>query len=274
MVKHTKLGATAALIFSAVVTTPASALPSLQLGPDCDPAGSSTCDDWSYVGGGDDTWYYNGTQPFTLNAYANAPQTDDGIDNDGNGDYAWAIEPDPDQYAYLVAATVPDLGAGDKFDLSVIGGTLVASGYGAPPVEDPNSLQPHSIFDTYFEVYEFQFDGPIVDIENTQPPGGDPGKGFIEGFSITLNSSDPNLTGIHFDLFTVASGQYTTGGLDDKKLVQAFAPFSHDAQLLPPGTPPPPPPAGVPEPSILALFGIGMVGMGLMRRRRIARLNG
>ncbi len=265
--KHPNLCASALLLTSAVLATTASALPSLQLGPDCDPAGTSGCGDWNYVGGGDDTWYYSGSQPFTLNAYANATGADG-----GNGDYAWATEPDPDQYAYLVVAAVPDLGdIGDIFDVSISGATLIASGYGAPPVEDPNSLAPHDIFDTYFEVYEFQFDGPLTTIENTQPPGGDPGAGYVESFTISWTDlTGGEIAGIHFDLFTVASGQYSPGGLDDRKLVQAFAPFSHDAQSLPPGTPPPPPPptGGVPEPGILALFGTGMLGMAIMRRRR------
>jgi hypothetical protein len=256
--KKTTLGGAVALIISAVMTTPASAINSLQLGPD----GSS---DWTYVGGGDDTWYYNGTQPFTLNAYANATK-DDG----GNGDYAWATEPDLDRYAYLVAATVPDLGdIGDLFDLTISNATPVTSGYGRPPVEDPNSLSSHGIFDTYFEIYEFQFDSGIVDISDTKPGEAGTGKGYKEAFSISWSdlTAGGDVEGVHFDLFTVDSGRYEAGGPTNKNLVEAFAPYSHDAQSTRPPTGDDPP-AVIPEPSILALFGISMFGLGLLRRRQ------
>jgi len=244
-----------AFISGIVMTSSASALPALQLGP----GGTS---DWTYVGGGDDTWYYNGTQPFTLNAYANAAKL-----HGGKGKYAWTTAPDDhDQYAYLVAAVVPDLGdIGDIFNMTISNAAQVASGYGTPPVEDTNSLTPHSIYDTYFEIFEFKFDdGSIVDISDQQPGETGTGKGYNEAFSISWTDvSIPGnlITGIHFDLFTVASGQYSsTNGI-----VNAFAPYSHDAQSLPPGGEPP---TGIPEPGTMALFGIGLLGMGLSRVRR------
>jgi hypothetical protein len=241
-----------------LIASPSFAIPSLQLGP----GGSS---DWTYVGGGDDTWYYNGAQPFTLNAYANATG-DDG----GNGDYAWETEPDTNQYAYLVASTVPDLGdIGDIFDMSITNATLVTSGYGTPPVEDPNSIAPHGIYDTYFEIYEFQFDGSIVDISDTQPGQTGTGKGYNEAFDISWNDlTGGSISGIHFDLFTVAGdGRYTPpyDDNDQKKLVYANAPFSHDAQSTPPGGNPP---SGIPEPGLVALFSMGLWGMGLAHHRR------
>ena len=253
--------AAAALVTGMMMASSAFALPSLQLGPD----GSS---DWTYVGGGDDTWYYNGDQPFTLNAYANATG-DDG----GNGDYAWETE-DTDQYAYLVASVVPDLGdIGDIFDMSISNVTNalpVASGYGTPPVEDPNSITSHGIYDTYFEVYEFKFDGGIVDISDTQPGQTGTGKGYNETFDISWTDETTGglITGIHFDLFTVAGGGIYSPPYDDndqKKLVYANAPFSHDAQSTPPGGNPP---SGIPEPSLVALFSMGLLGMGLAHHRR------
>ncbi|MGY6277044.1 choice-of-anchor N protein [Methylomonas sp. MgM2] len=256
------------LALSAVMVSPAFALNPLQLGPG-DAAG------WSYIGGGDDTWYTNQAS-FTLNAYANATKADG-----GNGNYAWAVSPDSKQYAYLVASAVPDYGdIGDLFNLSIsndsIALTLLTSGYGTPPVEDDNDLAPHGIFDTYFEIYEFQFDGAIVDITDTQPGSTGTGKGYIESFVMSWTetaaaTSEGGLDGVHFDLFTVSGGdgaRYQPPVDQNKKLVYANAPYSHDAQSLPSGTPPPPPPSGVPEPNILALMGLGAMGFGLNSRRK------
>ena len=269
--KQTTIAATAALVFGAAMTTPVFALNPLQLGPDCDPGSTSTCSDWTYVGGGDDTWYWNGTNPFTLEAYANATPADG-----GNGQYAWASVPDADQYAYLVISAAPkQTDATDVFNVIVMNDTdtlsAITSGHGAPPVEDPNSLAGHGIFDTYFEIYEFQFDGALGTIENTQPPGGDPASGYNESFTINWTDSGSGLSGLHADLFTVSTesggNRYIPGGSSDRFLVEAFAPFSHDAQV----TPPLDPPTVVPEPSILALFGLSLFGLGLLRRRQKIR---
>jgi len=234
------------LIFGAVITTTASAIPVLQLGPGItDPA-------WSYDTG-TQTWVYSGASSLNLFAFANATTAEG-----GNGDYAWDAVGGTDRFAYLVLATVPDLGDVDGFDVSVSGATLVNSGYGTPPIQDPNNLAPHGIFDTYFEIYEFQFDGPIGDISDTQPGQTGTGKGYTEEFGITVNSMLDGLTGIHFDLFTVAGAQWDpTDTILDKELVEAFAPFSHDAQY-----------AVVPVPAAVWLFGSGLLGLIGMARRK------
>lgn len=232
------------LVLLGTLGSSAQALPSLQLGPGI---GS-----WTYLPG-TQTWVTN-TNPFSLFAYANA--------SPGNGIFAWEASGAATRNAYLVVSAVPMINF-DGFDVTVEndGGalSLFDSGSGNPPVQDGNSLAPHGIFDTYFEIYEFQFDGTVQTIFNTQPPGGDPGDGYAEEFSFTINSLGTGVTGIHMDLF-VTSGDGTYDPMlppdSNNNLVNAFAPFSHDAEHA------------VPEPTTLVLLGVGMAGAGLARRRR------
>lgn len=223
------------------------AIPVLQIGPDAlDPSDptSSTDPDATYVGGGDDTWYLsNDGSSFSFNAY-------------NTGDEGFT--------AYLVFAATPMLtdNSIDYFDLTVSDGTktlsLVESGVGAPPTLDPNSLAPHDIFDTYFEVFELTFDGPLTTIGNTEPNGlgGGSADGYYENISVLFNILNEDVTGIHIDMFTIdgAWSDSTT----DKNLVTAFAPFSHDAQVV------------VPIPAAAWLFASGLIGLAGVARRKTA----
>jgi hypothetical protein len=235
------------------------ALPSLQLGPTAGAPG------WTYDEGSE-TWVFSGAENATANlsAFANATQA-----NGGNGAFAWDAAGDAARWAYLVVSAVPKLGEGDgdAFDINVTGATFLTSGFGNPPLEDTNDLAPHGIFDTYFEIYKFRFDGAIVDIENTEPPGGDPGKGYAEAFGIDINSLLDGVTGLHFDLFTVkGNGVYTPNGPTDRTLVLANAPFSHDAEWTP-DDPDDPDDPDVPAPGTLLLMGLGLAALSRMRLR-------
>ncbi|MCI0504888.1 MAG: choice-of-anchor N protein [Gammaproteobacteria bacterium] len=234
----------------------AQALPALQLGP-------AAVGSWSYDGS-DQTWVVSDSS-FALNAYANCQNTVSSPCAQ-NGDYAWDTSGAVDQYAYLVVATVPDVGNVDAFDISISNDTtslsMLTSGYGAPPLQDPNSLASHGIFDTYFEIYEFQFNGDIGTIFDTQPGQIGSGDGYTESFDITINSLLGGLAGIHFDLFTVQGSRYDpamTGS--DRNLVNAFAPFSHDAESCCT--------TSVPEPATAFLLGLGL--LGLARARKLIR---
>ena len=222
------------------------ALPALQLGPG---TGSWTYDTNTQ------TWVTD-TNPFSLFAYANATMADG-----GNGDFAWDGAGAGTKTAYLVVSAVPMINF-DGFDVTVEndGGALAmyTSGYGAAPLQDPNSLAPHGIFNTYFEIYEFQYDGGLQMISDTQPLQTGTGQGYAEQFDITLNSLANGVTGVHMDLFVV-QGDGTLDLTDsNNNLVNSFAPFSHDAEHA------------VPEPGSLILLGLGIAGIGAAKRRKSA----
>jgi hypothetical protein len=265
MIRSTVRFSSVFLVFiAAALCNTAHALPVLQLGP-------TSAAGWSYDAGSE-TWVFTGGSNATANlsAFANATKADG-----GKGAFAWDAAGAASRWAYLVVAAVPDLGggSGDNFDISVNGASFLTSGYGNPPVEDPNSLSPHGIYDTYFEIYKFQFDGPLQAIFNTSPnDASDPsGMGYSEAFQIQINSLKSGVTGLHFDLFTViGDGVYQTPGPENKDLVAGFAPYSHDAQWNPgePDVPPDQPPPRVPVPSTLLLLGLGLTALGRRQVRR------
>ena len=241
MVVSTRILVLAAVALCLAFASPASAIPSLQLGP-----GTGS---WTYDGS-TQTWVTT-DNPLELVATANATT--------GNGSYAWDAAGAGNQIAYLVVSAVP-MTTFDNFDITISndGGALpmYTSGVGAPPIEDPNSLAPHGIFDTYFEIYQFDFDGAVTTIGDTQPGGSGVGDGFLETFNVVINSNGGDA--LHFDLFTVIDdGILALGSGPDKTLVSEFAPFSHDAQTNP-----------IPEPSSALLFSAGMLVAGRAIRRR------
>ena len=228
----------ATLLIALFLASPALGIPSLQLGPG---TGNWTYDTFT------ETWV---TPDNPLNLYATANQ-------DGSGGYAWDPLGSSDQMAYLVISADPSAMT-DVFDVTVMNDgitlSMVESGAGQPPLSDPNSLAPHGIFDTWYEIYEFDFDGIATTISDTQPGSTGTGTGFEEYFDITINSISQGV--LHFDLLTMEGD----GVLGNNTNVNAFAPFSHDGGGG--GT------TVVPEPSAFLVFATGFVLVGIRTRRR------
>jgi hypothetical protein len=237
----------------------ATAVPALQLGPGSGPG-------WSYdtVSA---TWVHT-TAPgdsFELAAYA-IPTNQGSFSNPPQIAAAWQPAGAVSRYAYLVVSAVPQI-TFDGFDVTVQNGgpalTLFTSGYGAPPIEDGNDLAPHGIFSTYYEIYEFQFNGSLGTVVDTQPGGtGSPASGYSELFQITLNSLMPGVDALHFDLFTLqADGRMTLPDAlpGTANTVQSAVSFAHDAQTQT---------APIPEPGSTLLFGVGCLVAGIASRAR------
>jgi hypothetical protein len=145
--------------------------------------------------------------------------------------------------------------------------------FGVPPVDaeqdfDAGDLSKHGVYETWFMEFAFSFAGDSMGNDNVC--NAENGLGCVDGFIHEFTVNVGGLTegyGIHFDLYTVVS--------DDTDIdVKKSAPFSHDATafdgggggnpqcLLNPDLC-----VDVPEPGTLALMGLGLIGVSMVRRR-------
>jgi PEP-CTERM motif-containing protein len=176
-------------------------------------------------------------------------------------------------YYYISAAVVPKTGpTGADIGSFIYDGATVSATtdmtYGRPPLdtipETDQNLQQHSIYDTFFSEFEFQFTGTqTTTTYNTQEhPGLDPAlipgtQTYWAKFAVDTSGLDPGYQ-LHFDLYNVYLKQCSAKGktCDQTTLDKiAFAPFSHDAQSSPP----------VPEPASMILFGTGLVAAAVRK---------
>lgn len=195
------------------------ALPALQLSP-----GSGG--DWTYDSAIET--FVAHSSPFDLSATANATNADG-----GKGSYAWTAA-GTSQYAYLIVST--DLKtSSDSFNITIQndGGALSLYASGS-----------QGILNTYFEIYEFTFDGGISSLG-----GGGGGTGYTELLQISYSKA-AGVGALHFDLFTVEGG----GRLGDTSGRVKFAASSNEVQAMP-------------EPGAVAVFAVGNLVAGLLIRR-------
>lgn len=176
-----------------------------------------------------------------------------------------------DTYMLSIALTPQTSIAGDYGSIFINGKEYDVTAdmvYGVPPVDDytqaqdPGDLATHSAFPTFFLELQVTFGGDTCgtaqyNVQDT--PGvcisGGGTNSFYDAFVIDATGLAAGF-GLHFDLYDALLLTNQSQASNDTDIGK-FAPFSHDASYR------------VSEPGMLGLLGIGLLGLGLSRRRKL-----
>ena len=203
---------------------------------------------------------------FTLRSFLNPNEAKQTVAEAAAGTYRVSVALSPQS---APGSVIPSFGS-----FTVGGNTYDGSSswlYGTPPAEfhtNGQDLADHGVFETHYLEFGISFDvNNDIDLYNTQEraESADPS---IYGTDLLTDAADKmmyvdlefDVSGLlspyqlHFDLYEIG---LTNNG---KEKVVDKAPFSKDA-----GTN-----VTVPEPGIIALLGVGLVGIGAARRRRLS----
>jgi hypothetical protein len=167
---------------------------------------------------------------------------------------------DLDRTYYLSAAITPKADLGSSFGSFLLEGAQYDAGnmeFGTPPVDEAlRDIAPHDIFPTYFTELAFQLVlDQMVPAYNTQDGEQVSGATLYYVDFLTNVGALLAANSVHFDLYTY----------DEKgEKVDAFAPFSHDAQSGTHGIIVNKVPDGG---TTLILLGLGLGGLGYLRRK-------
>ncbi len=231
------LALAATVVGALAASVPAHAVPSLQLYID-----GATYD------ASDETWVVGPGSPVTLWLIGN-PATAGGFDLTNLHIVAGYDAAD----AGGVSITLTPTTTGDSvFTDTSLPATPMSDGAetvgSAPLMNSGASLASHGEYgsDTAWQSWSLnddmllsELDSPIADFDATVPTSST-GTGIIHAYEVTFSGTDT----LHFDAFGTRNGS------------DVFVPFSHDAGTM------------ISEPATIAIFAIGLIGLGYMHRRR------
>lgn len=220
---------------------------------------------------GTETWVYTGTDPIRLWAIGNvAGPGGAGTITDVKLSIAYADGLSP-TFALTSSTTGGYLGYTDPSTPGAATFSKTVTDGSAPILGDGSSLPTHGIYGSGTDWTEFLLgnfsltDSEIKDFITSAPTASGATNGQINVYQIGVSGVAAG-TAFHFDLYD------HVGAATDAKYI--FAPFSHDAAGSSGSSGGTPGTGTVPEPGMVSLLGIGLLGQAWLLRQRRRRQQG